>query len=103
MKVNVYLPDDLGERAKAAGELNLSGLLQGALRDELDRREALASLLDGELPEHELDLEDRNGNHYVGVIHGKLLAEGRHDELVYLTDDERVLVYDAGNLRVDEL
>jgi post-segregation antitoxin (ccd killing protein) len=37
-RVNVYLPDDLAQRARAAG-LNISGLTQDALRDALTRNE----------------------------------------------------------------
>lgn len=33
-RVNVYLPDDLADEARAAG-LNVSGLTQGALREAL--------------------------------------------------------------------
>lgn len=33
-RVNVYLPDDLAERARAAG-LNVSAIVQAALEDEL--------------------------------------------------------------------
>ncbi|HVW41018.1 MAG TPA: type II toxin-antitoxin system CcdA family antitoxin [Amycolatopsis sp.] len=36
-RINVYLPDDLAERAKAA-DLNVSALVQAALNDELQRR-----------------------------------------------------------------
>lgn len=35
--MNVYLPDDLAERAKAEG-LNVSGLTQDVVAAELDRR-----------------------------------------------------------------
>lgn len=35
-RVNVYLPDDLAERVRAAG-LNVSGITQDALRTELAR------------------------------------------------------------------
>jgi hypothetical protein len=37
MNHNVYLPDEISERAKAA-ELNLSRLLRDAVTDELKRR-----------------------------------------------------------------
>ncbi|WP_326567943.1 type II toxin-antitoxin system CcdA family antitoxin [Amycolatopsis rhabdoformis] len=43
-RVNVYIPDDLAERAKAA-ELNVSALVQAALADALQRR-ATESWLD---------------------------------------------------------
>jgi len=36
-RVNIYLPNDLAEEAKAAG-LNISGITQEALRAELARR-----------------------------------------------------------------
>ena len=36
-RVNVYLPDDLAEEARAAG-LNVSNVAQAALRHELARR-----------------------------------------------------------------
>lgn len=36
-RVNVYLPDELVERVRAAG-LNVSNVAQNALRRELDRR-----------------------------------------------------------------
>jgi hypothetical protein len=92
MNVNLYLPDDLGEKAKAA-ELPLSRLLQVAVRDELDRRNAVSKTLDR--PEtYELDLEDRDGNHYIGRITGKLIADDDRNQ-VYLTDDERVIVHDT--------
>lgn len=39
-RVNVYLPDDLVERVRAAG-LNVSNVAQTALRRELDRRRSL--------------------------------------------------------------
>lgn len=36
-RVNIYLPNDLAEEAKAAG-LNVSGITQVALRAELEKR-----------------------------------------------------------------
>jgi len=36
-RLNVYVPDELAERAKAA-ELNVSALAQAAIADELQRR-----------------------------------------------------------------
>jgi hypothetical protein len=36
MRVNTYLPDELGERAKAAG-LAFSAILQKGVEDELER------------------------------------------------------------------
>jgi hypothetical protein len=42
-RANVYLPDDLHERARAAG-LNVSELTQRAIEQELERRERLAAM-----------------------------------------------------------
>ena len=36
-RLNIYLPDDLADRARAVG-LNISGLAQDAVATELDRR-----------------------------------------------------------------
>ena len=52
-RVNITVPDDLAEQARAAG-LNVSRLASAALADELDRRAKLAAL-DAYL--HELDAE----------------------------------------------
>ncbi len=43
-RLNIYLPDDLAEQARAAG-LNVSGLAQDAVAAEIDRR-LLRSWLD---------------------------------------------------------
>ena len=40
-RVNVYLPDDLADEARAAG-LNVSSVVQEALRRELDRHRTSA-------------------------------------------------------------
>ena len=42
-RANVYMPDDLHERARAAG-LNVSELAQKAVEHELDRRDRLAAM-----------------------------------------------------------
>lgn len=91
--VTVYLPDDVGERAKNEG-INLSRTLRDALHDELARRDAMSSALK-DTQTHELQLEDKEGNPFTGRIAGTVLAEDvRHDVTVFLTDDERVIVYD---------
>jgi hypothetical protein len=96
MNINVYLPDDLGERAKAA-ELPLSQLLRQAVQEELERREAVASTLT-ESQTYELELEGDSGG-YTGRITGRWIAESSSGVVVYMTDDERVIAYDAPNLR----
>ena len=44
-------------------------------------------------------LEDSDGNQYVARISGVQIAVGPHDEEVYVTDKENVLVYDVNNTR----
>ena len=92
MNVNLYLPDDLGARAKEA-ELPLSHLLQGAVVDELERRAMISNTLT-EPQTFELQLEDEEGRSYTGRITGSLIATGRGDVELYLLDDERVIGYD---------
>jgi hypothetical protein len=95
MDITVYLPDEIGERAKAAG-LNLSRLLRDAAQTELERRAVIATTL-GQATEHLLDLEDEGGTPYTGRITGTVIA--RDDSgTVYLTTDERVILYDFDKL-----
>jgi len=90
MDITIYLPDELGERAKREG-INLSRMLRDELAVELQRRATMAQTLNSPQT-FELSLE-REGEGYVGRVTGKRIAEGRHVE-VLLTDDERVLVYE---------
>lgn len=103
MDITVYLPDELGREAKAA-ELNLSRLLRDAVTDELTRRkEVEATLKDPQT--YEIDIENENGDVYTGRVTGKLLVMGK-DVDIYLTDDERVILYDRMGLKyweVDDL
>jgi len=94
--ITVYLPDELGTRAKEA-DLPFSRMLRNAVEAELDRRAAVAQALADGVEEHEVDLEDGT----IGVITGKLLGETGSDQ-IYLTDDERLLIYDANREHVDE-
>ena len=92
MDITIYLPDELGERAKREG-INLSRMLRDELAVELQRRATMAQTLNSPQT-FELSLESREGGDiYLGRVTGKRIAEGRHVE-VFLTDDERVLVYD---------
>ncbi|HWX88339.1 MAG TPA: hypothetical protein VNX67_09195 [Solirubrobacteraceae bacterium] len=94
MDITVYLPDDIGKRAKAADpELNLSRLLRDAVEEELARRERVAGMQEG-AREYELDLETPDGNAYTGVLTGTLIAEDSRGVTLYLTTDERVMAYD---------
>ncbi len=94
MDVTVYLPEDIGKRAKAEG-LNLSRLLRDAVSQELERRDAVSKALE-DPKTYEVALEDRDGRGYVGRITGKEIAfDDRAEKTVYLTTDERILVHDA--------
>ncbi len=106
MNVNTYLPDELGERAKAAG-LQFSTLLQAAVTDELERIEARSKTL-AEPETYEIYLEDRNdglgrvvdsvpSGAYTGRITGKQIGgDERHTRpCAFLTVDQRVLIYDG--------
>ena len=102
MKFNLYLPDQLGERAKELERGRLSFLLQAAVREELERRDAVAETL-SDVQTHELAIEnEETGYAYTGRVTGTVIARnysGTQETRVYLTDDERVLVYDGQNLR----
>lgn len=69
-RVNVYLPDDLAQQARAAG-LNISGVAQEALRGAL-RRSETDRWLDG------LDAGPR-----LGVVHERVIEalDGARSEL----------------------
>lgn len=95
MDITVYLPDEIGERAKEE-ELNLSRLLRDAVTDELERRETMAKTLD-ETETFEVELRDKEDRPYTGQIKGKRVAwDDKSGYEVFLTDDERVLFYDEG-------
>ena len=103
MDVTVYLQDELGARAKGLPRGTLSRLLRDALTDELERRDAMAKTLT-EVETYELELEDGDGHRYKGRVTGKQIAGWEDDRWeVFLTVDERVILYDARELRYDEL
>jgi post-segregation antitoxin (ccd killing protein) len=98
--VTIYLPDKIGSQAKEAG-LNLSRMLRDAVTDELERRATVSKTLE-ELRTYELEVEDADGRVYTGRIVGtEIAAEGVLR--VFLTDDDRVVVYNANKLRYDDL
>ena len=96
MDITVYLPNDIGQRAKAA-QLPLSGMLRAAVLDELQRMEAVAEAL-GDATDFRLELENKDGGPYTGTFSGVLLGHGDGAQEVYLTDDERVILYDPAKL-----
>jgi post-segregation antitoxin (ccd killing protein) len=100
MNVNVYLPNDLGRQAKEAG-LPLSQLLRAAVTDELERRQALTETLE-EVAEHQILFEDSSGRTIKGRLTGTLIGEDKRTQ-AFLTDDQRVIVYELDKLRYQEL
>lgn len=103
--VTVYLPDEIGARAKKE-ELKLSRMLRDAVTAELERRDAMAeALADTETYEFTLRAKDPFDVEYTGRITGKLIAGDADTIGIYLTGDRRVLaVYPDQGLyhRIDE-
>jgi post-segregation antitoxin (ccd killing protein) len=95
--ITVYLPDKLGQQAKAA-EVNFSGLLRAAVTAELERRAAVSKTLEGSTKEHLFTLEDEEGRPYDARLVGREIAHDDRDSVaVYLTEDERVILVDLDN------
>lgn len=92
MDITVYLPDELGERAKAV-QLPFSRLLRDAVTKELNRKAAMSKTLSAS-QEYKVAVEDKDRRVFTGRITGRVIAVSG-DLTVYLTDDERVLVHDA--------
>jgi hypothetical protein len=99
--VTVYLPDEIGVRAKALPRGTLSQLFRNAVIDELERRDTVANAL-SDVREYEVDVEDAEGRVYTGRITGTRIADDGPFE-VFLAEDERVLVYDADKLAYEVL
>lgn len=96
MDITIYLPNELGERAKREG-INLSRMLRDELLEELQRRATVSQTLE-QTQTYELDLEDEEGALYVGRVNGTVIGESG-EVRVFLTDDERVILYDGGETR----
>lgn len=92
MDITIYLPDELGERAKKHN-VNLSRLLRDALIAQFEQEDTVEKTLQRE-KEFTLRLEDQDGRTYKGRITGVEIAEN-----VYLTTDESVVVYEPDTLR----
>ena len=100
MDITVYLPDELATRAKRE-EVNLSRMLRNELVEEFQRRDAMSATLDSPQT-YELTLENEDGETYIGRVTGTELAEDGY-VTAYLTEDERVLVYDESRSRYEVL
>lgn len=91
MNHNVYLPDEISERAKAAS-LNLSGLLRTAVTDELERLDELAAARDG-MTEQNVDVDPDEGALLRLRFTGKCIGSaGYRLSEIYLTDEGKVIV-----------
>lgn len=96
MDITVYLPDELGQWAKAAG-VNLSGELRRALLAERRRQEETAATL-ANASEHLLSIEDGDLS-YMARLSGTVIAE-QGDTTVFVIDGGEVVVYDEGQQRL---
>ncbi|MFN2490119.1 MAG: hypothetical protein ABR529_10340 [Actinomycetota bacterium] len=102
MDITVYLPDDIGKRAKEAG-LPFSQLLRGAVHAELERRERVAETL-SDIESYEVPIQTPEGSMVIGRITGKFIAEATRSGVdVYLTSDRRVLIYDQRREQVEDV
>jgi hypothetical protein len=93
----VYLPDEIGQRAKELPRGTLSQLFRTAVTDELERRDTMSETLSNP-KEYEVTIEGESGV-YTGRITGKEIAyQERGEVTVYLTDDNRVIAHDGEKL-----
>ena len=90
MNHNVYLPDDLGQRAKDAG-INLSSTLRDAITKELAHRDELAKAVDGMVPQS-IESTGGDGNAAVLRFTGKQLAADGAGAGVYQTAKGEILL-----------
>jgi len=105
MDIAVYLPDELGARAKAAG-LKFSALLRKAVTDELDRRQAIQRAREG-VRVHRLAVYDdhADGFYDVDLVAAEIGYAENAKATAYLLDDGRVALYEddnEGKLRIFE-
>lgn len=91
MDIAVYLPDELGRRAKAK-PVNLSRVLRDALVAQFEEEDAVSQTLAG-AEVVTLDLEDEEGRAYKGRLEATLIAEGPKGEAVYLRANRDVFLY----------
>lgn len=90
MDITVYLPDEIGERAKAA-TLPFSRLLRDAVEAELERADALAQAVEGMTPQRE-ETTDRDRTVILRFT-GRALA-GDNETTIYQTDSGSIVMVD---------
>jgi hypothetical protein len=95
MDITVYLPDELGERAKNEG-LNFSRMLRAAVNSELEQRDAMNDALSDELQTYEVEipyLDEATGETVpvIGRVTGRQLFED-DAVAVWLKPDMQILI-----------
>ena len=101
MRMNIYVQDDLAERVRSIKDLNVSSVCQSALESEVDRREAAAKLRDG-MKRVEVYVDEHEGREINGDLAfvGREIANDRRNITAYLTDGNRIAVYDHDPMRL---
>lgn len=100
MDITVYLPDEIGVKAKEAG-LKFSRILRDGVIAELDRMSAVQAALDGAVQSKELDLVTDDGRRYIGRLEAALIYEDANVG-VFLATNEKVYAYDVHTQRLHE-
>ena len=78
-------------------ELEGRARLHGHQREDLEEELRGGGGMRRDLPEWELDLQNKDGEPYMGEIVANLIAEGFTGEQVFVTDDGRLIVYDPSH------
>lgn len=101
MDIMVYLPEEVGTWAKEAG-INFSATLRQALIERRAQTGAVeATLADSGV--HEVTV-DADGRAYTARISGTIIASNdRTGDLVFLTEDEQVILYEERKERLHYL
>jgi post-segregation antitoxin (ccd killing protein) len=97
VRTQIYLPDELAEKMKAANILNVSSICQTALKIELKRLKRLAQL---EKDFHDVQVATDNADgSYRGTVEfiGKLLVSDDNDTDVYFTGRHRLALVGPWN------
>lgn len=92
MDFSVYLPDQIGERAKKE-ELKLSRMLRDAVIKEFERRDATEATLSS-AQTYEFEMVTEEGRPYIARLTGARIA-GDAGVGAYLTTDKRVFLHDG--------
>lgn len=95
MKMTVYLPDDLASDVKQEPGLNVSGILQAALREEIARRRRQAASESGAESEMERHVVRASKSHGADVAFvGRLLDIVDYQVSIYRTSGQRIAIHD---------